>query len=102
MLYRANAQSNAIEQAQRTVESRNFQARKNVLEYDDVMNVQRNVIYEERRKVLDGEDLQEHVQHMIRTVITGDIAAGMAEHHPENDKDLHEILAPLESSSRAT
>ena len=38
--------SNAIEQAQRTVESRNFQARKNVLEYDDVMNVQRNVIYE--------------------------------------------------------
>ena len=88
--------SNAIEQAQRTVESRNFQARKNVLEYDDVMNVQRNVIYEERRKVLDGEDLQEHVQHMIRTVITGDIAAGMAEHHPENDKDLHEILTPLE------
>ena len=88
--------SNAIEQAQRTVESRNFQARKNVLEYDDVMNVQRNVIYEERRKVLDGEDLQEHVQHMIRTVITGDIAAGMAEHHPENAKDLHEILAPLE------
>ena len=88
--------SNAIEQTQRTVESRNFQARKNVLEYDDVMNVQRNVIYEERRKVLDGEDLQEHVQHMIRTVITGDIAAGMAEHHPENAKDLHEILAPLE------
>ena len=86
----------ALEQAQKTVESRNFQARKNVLEYDDVMNVQRNVIYEERRKVLDGEDLQEHVQHMIRTVITGDIAAGMAEHHPENDKDLHEILAPLE------
>ena len=88
--------SNAIEQAQRTVESRNFQARKNVLEYYLVMNVPRNVSYEERRKVLDGEDLQEHVQHMIRTVITGDIAAGMAEHHPENDKDLHEILAPLE------
>ena len=87
--------SNAIEQAQRTVESRNFQARKNVLEYDDVMNVQRNVIYEERRKVLDGEDLQEHVQHMIRTVVTGEIAAGMAEHHPENDKDLQEILAPM-------
>ena len=87
--------SNAIEQAQRTVESRNFQARKNVLEYDDVMNVQRNVIYEERRKVLDGEDLQEHVQHMIRTVVTGEITGGMAEHHPENDKDLQEILAPM-------
>ena len=50
--------SGAIEQAQKTVESRNFQTRKNVLEYDDVMNVQRNVIYDERRKVLDGEDLQ--------------------------------------------
>ena len=45
--------SGAIEQAQKTVESRNFQTRKNVLEYDDVMNVQRNVIYDERRKVLD-------------------------------------------------
>ena len=51
--------SGAIEQAQKTVESRNFQTRKNVLEYDDVMNVQRNVIYDERRKVLDGEDLRE-------------------------------------------
>ena len=96
MPIQAGMVSKAIEGAQRQVESMHFAARKNVLEYDDVMNVQRNVIYEERRKVLDGEDLQEHVQHMIRTVITGDIAAGMAEHHPENDKDLHEILAPLE------
>ena len=58
--------SNAIEQAQRTVESRNFQARKNVLEYDDVMNVQRNVIYEERRKVLDGEDISTEMHNMLR------------------------------------
>ena len=54
--------SGAIEQAQKTVESRNFQTRKNVLEYDDVMNVQRNVIYDERRKVLDGEDLQSSME----------------------------------------
>ncbi len=47
--------SNAIENAQKKVESRNFQSRKSVLEYDDVMNVQRKVIYEQRRKVLDGE-----------------------------------------------
>ena len=46
--------SGAIEQAQRTVEGRNFQARKSTLEFDDVMNVQRNIIYGERRKVLDG------------------------------------------------
>ena len=50
--------SGAIENAQKTVEGRNFQSRKNVLEYDDVMNVQRKIIYEQRRQVLDGEDLQ--------------------------------------------
>ena len=59
------------------------------------MNVQRNVIYEERRKVLDGEKSAGTCQHMIHTVVTGEIAAGMAEHHPENDKDLQEILAPM-------
>lgn len=48
--------SGAIENAQKTVEGRNFQSRKNVLEYDDVMNVQRKIIYEQRRQVLDGED----------------------------------------------
>ena len=48
--------SGAIENAQKKVESRNFQARKNVLEYDDVMNKQREIIYEQRRQVLDGED----------------------------------------------
>ena len=57
--------SNAIEQSQKTVESRNFQVRKNVLEYDDVMNKQREIIYGERRKVLDGEDLQSQIMGMI-------------------------------------
>ena len=56
--------SNAIENAQKQVESRNFQTRKNVLQYDDVMNTQREVIYKQRRQVLDGEDLQElHPDH---------------------------------------
>ncbi len=50
--------SNAVENAQKNVESRNFRARKNVLEYDDVMNTQREVIYAQRQKVLDGEDLR--------------------------------------------
>ena len=61
--------SNAIESAQKTVESRNFQARKNVLEYDDVMNTQRSVIYEQRQKVLDGEDLSGTIQEMVDYVI---------------------------------
>ena len=61
--------SGAIEQAQKTVESRNFQARKSVLEYDDVMNQQRGIIYGERRKVLDGEDLREQITGMIREFV---------------------------------
>ncbi len=61
--------SNAIENAQKTVESRNFQARKNVLEYDNVMNTQRTVIYEQRQKVLNGEDLHTTIEGMIHHVI---------------------------------
>ena len=65
--------SNAIESAQKTVESRNFQARKNVLEYDDVMNTQRSVIYEQRQKVLDGEDLSGTIQEMVDYVIDTEV-----------------------------
>ncbi len=61
--------SNAVESAQRKVESRNFSIRKNVLEYDDVMNVQRGIIYDERRKVLNGENLKEYIAHMIDSLI---------------------------------
>ncbi len=61
--------SGAIENAQKKVESRNFQTRKNVLEYDDVMNTQRTVIYDQRRQVLDGEDLQENIRKMLHSVI---------------------------------
>lgn len=53
--------SGAVENAQKNVESRNFKARKSVLEYDDVMNTQREVIYAQRQKVLDGEDLRENI-----------------------------------------
>jgi len=77
--------SNAIENAQKTVESRNFQSRKNVLEYDDVMNTQRTVIYEQRQKVLDGEDLSGTIDGMIRHVIDTEVtdAFGMQEGDPQ-------------------
>ena len=65
--------SGAIENAQKTIESRNFQARKNVLEYDDVMNTQRTVIYEQRQKVLDGEDLSSTIQAMVHHVIDTEV-----------------------------
>ncbi len=61
--------SGAVENAQRSVESRHFQARKTVLEYDDVMNTQRKVIYAQRQKVLDGEELRENMLSMLRSVI---------------------------------
>ena len=65
--------SNAIENAQKTVESRNFQSRKSVLEYDDVMNTQRTVIYQQRQKVLDGEDLTSTIDTMLHHVIDSEV-----------------------------
>ncbi|MBO4327465.1 MAG: preprotein translocase subunit SecA [Clostridia bacterium] len=62
--------SNAIETAQKRVEGRNFDSRKNVLQYDDVMNQQREIIYAQRRKVLDGENLKESFHGMIRSRIS--------------------------------
>ena len=81
----------ALEQAQKTVESRNFQARKSTLEFDDVMNVQRNLIYAQRRKVLDGEDIRENIQGMVRDTI----AETVGNIPPENADDLAERIAPL-------
>ncbi len=62
-----------IEGAQKKVESNNFSIRKHVLQYDDVMNKQREIIYGERRKVLQGEDLSEHIQEMINNIITTNV-----------------------------
>ena len=71
--------SGAVENAQKNIESRNFRARKNVLEYDDVMNTQREVIYEQRRKVLDGENLRETVLNNLRRSVEGQVATVAAE-----------------------
>ena len=65
MPIQAKILSNAVESAQKKVEGRNFSIRKNVLQYDDVMNVQRGLIYDERRKVLDGENLKDYIGNMI-------------------------------------
>ena len=61
--------SNQIESAQQKIEYRNFSIRKNVLEYDDVMNVQRTIIYDQRNKVLDGADISQTVKGMVQSVI---------------------------------
>ncbi|MGN8896869.1 preprotein translocase subunit SecA [Flavonifractor sp. HCP28S3_F3] len=85
--------SNAIENAQKQVESRNFQTRKTVLEYDDVMNTQRKVIYEQRRKVLDGENLKEAVQNMLTGVITNEVNAHMGEQKHMDAENWREVCA---------
>ena len=69
----------AIENAQTTVESRNFQSRKSVLEYDDVMNKQREIIYSQRKQVLDGKDLKETVLNMMHTAISNHVAMAFGE-----------------------
>ena len=90
--------SNAIEQAQKTVESRNFQSRKSVLEYDDVMNVQRNTIYEQRRKVLDGDDIKHYILSMLEEYIRETVATGMAGHGYFDDlQQFEETVAPFET-----
>ena len=71
--------SGAVENAQKSVESRNFRSRKNVLEYDNVMNTQREVIYAQRQKVLDGEDLRESIAHMLEQVVTSSVADALSD-----------------------
>ncbi|MCF0120427.1 MAG: preprotein translocase subunit SecA, partial [Oscillospiraceae bacterium] len=88
--------SNAIEQAQRKVESKNFQSRKSVLEYDDVMNMQRGIIYEQRRTVLDGESVRENIRSMLRDVVTTDVKSGYGSLDKlEDAAQADEILAPF-------
>ena len=87
--------TNAIESAQKRVESKNFQTRKTVLEYDDVMNTQRKVIYEQRRRVLDGDNLKEAVQNMMNTVITNAIHGHMGEQKHMSAEQFREAVAPF-------
>ncbi len=87
--------SGAIENAQKRVESRNFQTRKTVLEYDDVMNTQRAVIYKQRRQVLDGEDLQGSILSMIRDVITSAVDSRMGEQDRMDAAAFRAAIAPF-------
>ena len=87
--------SGAIENAQKQVESRNFQTRKNVLQYDDVMNTQREVIYKQRRQVLDGEDLQGSIQNMLHSMVENAIHGHMGEQKHMDAESFREAVAPF-------
>jgi preprotein translocase subunit SecA len=84
-----------IENAQKRVEASNFDTRKNVLKYDDVMNKQREVIYGERRKVLMGEDLKDQFTGMIRQTIENIVGAYASEHSKPDEWDISSIEKEL-------
>nr|WP_204331508.1 preprotein translocase subunit SecA [Geodermatophilus sabuli] len=88
--------SRAILSAQTQVEQQNFEVRKDVLKYDEVLNRQRTVIYDERRKVLDGEDLHEQVQAMVDDVV-GAYVDGATETGYAEDWDLEQLWAGLKA-----
>ncbi len=94
--------SGAVENAQRSVESRNFRARKNVLEYDDVMNTQREVIYSQRQKVLDGEDLKENILSMLRDVVGSTVTDTVNRCGGINGEALGELSRTLNYCLRET
>ncbi|MEU5850808.1 preprotein translocase subunit SecA [Saccharopolyspora shandongensis] len=88
--------SRAIRSAQTQVEQQNMEIRKNVLKYDEVMNQQRTVIYDERHRVLDGEDLHEQVMHMLTDVVTAYVDAETAEGYAE-DWDFEKLWTALKT-----
>ncbi len=88
--------SNAIRSAQTQVEAQNFEMRKNVLKYDDVMNRQRQVIYGERRLVLEGKDIKDQIAEFVEETLSAYIHAATAEGYAE-DWDLEKLWTALQS-----
>ena len=86
----------SIENAQTSVESRNFQSRKSVLEYDDVMNKQREIIYDQRRQVLDGLDVKNTVLNMMRTSISDHVALAFGENTTMDKAGYRDMVRGLE------
>jgi preprotein translocase subunit SecA len=87
--------SRSVESAQKKVEDQNFQIRKRVLEYDDVMNLQREVIYSQRQRVLGGEDLSEDVLAMIDRILRGEVATFTGTSKFSEEWDVEELLVAL-------
>ncbi len=87
----SKAVSRSIRSAQTQVEQQNFEIRKDLLKYDDVMNRQRHVVYDERRRVLEGADLQEQIRGMINEVVAGYVRGATAEGVDASEWDLDQL-----------
>ncbi len=94
--------SRSVEGAQKKVEDQNFQIRKRVLEYDDVMNLQREVIYAQRQRILSGEDLRDDVLEIIERILRGEVATFAGASGFAEDWDLEEMLIALKGFYPAT
>ena len=90
--------SGAIEKAQEKIENNNFGIRKNLLEYDQVMNEQREIIYEERRRVLDGESMRDSIYHMISEYVENLVDKEISADQEPEDWDLTELNVSLRGS----
>ena len=90
--------SNAIEKAQKKLEGNNFGIRKNLLEYDQVMNEQREIIYEERRRVLDGESMRDSIYHMITEYVENTVDACASPDTESDEWDLDALNRDLYAS----
>ena len=88
--------TNAIEQAQKKVEGNNFEIRKSLLQYDNVMNRQREIIYSQRKMVLEGADVKENILSMIKDVITETVNAHAVDDKNRDDWDIKGIIKYLE------
>ena len=89
--------TNAIERAQKKIENNNFGIRKNILEYDEVNNEQREIIYAERMRVLDGENMHETILRMLNDTVEGCVNATIAEDQSSDEWDLAELNMALKS-----
>ncbi len=83
--------SNAIEKAQMKIETNNYGIRENLLKYDEVMNEQREVIYDERRKVLDGDNMRDFVLKMVTDIVENAVDLSVSEDQAPEDWDLNEL-----------
>ena len=90
--------SSAIEKAQQKIESNNFGIRKNLLEYDQVMNEQREIIYEERRKVLDGENMRDSIFHMMNDYIENVVDKVIGADQDYDEWDLTELNVSIQGT----
>ncbi|MFL0250468.1 preprotein translocase subunit SecA [Clostridium neuense] len=84
--------SSAIENAQKKVEGNNFDIRKTLLQYDDVMNQQREIIYKQRSEVLEGEDMKDQIQNMIKELISNSVDAHITGLEENLEEDIEKLL----------